>query len=99
MENEERRSPPDVTARPARVRSIQEYRLGDELLVYLPNAAVALVLNRPAVAIWELCDGRRTAEDIGQELGRWLGRPGEELLADVREGLAQLGGLGLLEAR
>ena len=84
--------------RPVRLSGTHEYRLGDELLVYLPCSETAHALNRSAVAIWELCDGTRTAEDISQELGRWLGRPGEELLLETRGGIAELCELGLLEA-
>ena len=56
-------------------------------------------LGYGAAAIWELCDGTRTVEEISRELGRWLGRPGEALFPDVRQGLARLSELGLLEAR
>jgi|SRR5438309_3993088 len=84
--------------RPVRLSGTHEYRLGDELLVYVPRSETAHALNRSAVAIWDLCDGSRTAEDISRELGQWLGRPGEALLADTRRGIADLCELGLLEA-
>jgi pyrroloquinoline quinone biosynthesis protein D len=83
--------------RPVRVSGTHEYRLGDELLVYVPHSETAHALNPSAVAIWELCDGTRTAEDISRELGHWLGRPGEALLPDTRRGIAELCELGLLE--
>jgi pyrroloquinoline quinone biosynthesis protein D len=84
--------------RPVRVSGAHEYRLGDELLVYVPNSETAHALNRSAVAIWEMCDGTRTPEEISRALGQWLGRPGEALLPDTRWGIAQLCELGLLEA-
>lgn len=92
-------TPDGAATRPGRLSGAQEYRLGDELLVYIPRTATAHALNRSAVAIWELCDGTRTTEEISQELGQWLGQPGEAMLSDVRRGVAQLGELGLLEAR
>ena len=85
-------------ARPVHLSGTHEYRLGDELLVYVPNSQTAHALNRSAVAIWQLCDGIRTAEDISRELGQWLGRPGEALLPDTQRGIAELFDLGLLEA-
>jgi pyrroloquinoline quinone biosynthesis protein D len=84
--------------RPIRVSGTHEYRLGDELLVYVPHSETAHALNRSAVAIWEMCDGTRTAEEISRELGQWLGRPGGTLLPDTRKGIARLCELGLLEA-
>lgn len=87
----------DIAVRPLRLKGRQEYRLGDELLIYVPSGEAAHALNRSAVAIWELCDGTRTAEDISRELGEWLGCAAEGLLPDVRQGLARLEDLGLLE--
>jgi pyrroloquinoline quinone biosynthesis protein D len=84
--------------RPVRLIGTHEYRLGDELLVYVPDSETAHALNRSAVAIWELCDGTRTAEDISRELGQWLGCPGDALLRDTHTGIAELCELGLVKA-
>ena len=84
--------------RPVRLSGTHEYRLGDELLVYVPDSETAHALNPSAVAIWDLCDGTRTAEDISRELGQWLGRPGDALLRDTRRGIAELCELGLVKA-
>lgn len=92
-------TPLHVGLQPSRLISVQEHRLGDELLIYIPRSETAHALNRSAVAIWELCDGTRTVEDISRELGQWLGHPSEALLPDVRRGIDQLCELGLLEAR
>ncbi|MGH7389314.1 MAG: PqqD family peptide modification chaperone [Candidatus Rokuibacteriota bacterium] len=84
--------------RPSRLAGVREYRLGAELLLYVPERAAAHALNPAAAAIWQLCDGTRTEEEIGEELARCLGRPGRELGADVRQGLARFRELGLLHA-
>lgn len=84
--------------RPRQLPDAKVYRLGEELLIYVPGLETAHALNRSAVAIWELCDGTRTIEDICGEIGDCLRRPGEELAADVRAGLARLEALGLLQA-
>ena len=90
---------PAAPPRPVRRRAVHEYRLGDELLVYVPNVETAYALNRAAVAVWELCDGTWTDEEISRELGWWLGSTSEALLPDVRTGIARFRELGLLETR
>ncbi|HTD45866.1 MAG TPA: PqqD family protein [bacterium] len=88
-----------ATIRPARLSGTEEHRLDEELLVYVPRSEKAFTLNRSAVAIWELCDGTRTVEEITEELGQCLGRSGTALLTDVIQGITRLHELGLLELR
>ena len=88
-----------ATARPTRLGGTEEHRLDDELLVYVPRSEQAFTLNRSAVAIWELCDGTRTVEEITEELGQCLGRSRTTLLTDVIKGVTRLHELGLLELR
>src|SRR6266550_7913311 len=85
-----------AVARPVRLSGTHEYRLGDELLIYVPHSETAHALNPSAVAIWHLCDGTRTAEDISRELAEWLGCSGETLLPETRAGVESLCELGLL---
>jgi pyrroloquinoline quinone biosynthesis protein D len=55
-----------------------------------------LLLNAPAAAVLELCDGRRTLADLLAVLGRrYRARP-EELTRDVAEFLSSLRARGLL---
>jgi hypothetical protein len=75
----------------------EEYRPGDGLLVHVSPGGTAYALNQSAAAIWQLCDGARTVEEITEELGQWVGRSTVALLPDVIEGVAQLHALGLLE--
>ena len=65
----------------------------------LVRSEQAFTLNRSAVAIWELCDGTRTVEEITEELGQCLGRSRTTLLTDVMRGVNRLHELGLLELR
>ena len=77
-------APDPVTAvRPSRAADARVYPLGDEALVYIPAAAAAYALNRSALAIFELCDGRRTVADIGRECAETLGCAPDALLPDV----------------
>jgi hypothetical protein len=68
-------------------------------MVYVPPGETAYALNPSAAAIWTLCDGTRTVEEITEELGQCVGHSGEALLPDVIEGVARLQELGLLEFR
>ena len=77
-------------SRPVRQDGVRAYQLGGESLLYVAEAETAHALNASAMAIWELCDGTRTAEQIAEELGRWLDRPAATLLEDVEHGLSQL---------
>ncbi len=86
-------SPP---SRPVRQAGVRAYHMGRESLLYVADAETAHALNTSAMAIWELCDGTRTAEQIAEELGRWLDRPAETLLDDVEHGLSQLASLKLV---
>ena len=93
----DRTGPPKVPSRPVRASAAREYQLGDELLLYVGNRESAYALNESARAIWDLCDGTRTADDIARELARIVGLPVENLRTDVDRTVVELLGRGLLE--
>jgi hypothetical protein len=87
---------------PCRLNGIEEYSLGEEMLLYFPDFEKGFSLNSSSKAIWELCDGRHTLAEISQELGQRLGVSGNELLlnellSDVIVTITQLRDLGVLE--
>jgi pyrroloquinoline quinone biosynthesis protein D len=86
-----------VAIRPNRLDGAEEHPLGDELVVYVPPGETAYALNLSAVAIWQLCDGTRTVEEIAEELGPCVGSSGASLLPDVIQGVTRLHELGLLQ--
>jgi pyrroloquinoline quinone biosynthesis protein D len=92
-------APDGTVTRPARLSGVEEHPLGEELLVYDPRSETAYALNRSAVAIWLLCDGTRTVEEITNELGQFVGLSGAALLPDVIQGVTRLHESGLLEFR
>lgn len=92
-------TPDGSAARPARLSGTEEYPIGEELLVYVPRSGTAYALNRSAAAIWHLCDGIRTIEEITEELGQWISRTRATLLPDVTQGVTRLHEWGLLELR
>ena len=87
---------------PCRLNGIEEYSLGDEMLLYFPNFEKGFSLNSSSKEIWELCDGRHTLIEISQEIGQRLGVSATdlllcELLSDVIATTTQLRDLGILE--
>ena len=54
-----------VAARPkARAEGVVVRELDEEVLVYDLDTHRAVCLNGAAAAVWRLCDGRRTPDDI-----------------------------------
>ena len=53
-------------------------------------------LNRPAAAVWEQCDGRRTTRDIATELADAYDVEFDDALNDVEELVVWLADSGLL---
>jgi hypothetical protein len=87
-----------VPTRPtARTEGIVVRELPDEVLVYDLGTHKAVCLNSTAAAVWRLCDGRRTGEEIRRALEKSAGGAVPEEL--VWLALEQLGKDGLLEAR
>jgi hypothetical protein len=70
----------------------------DELVAYSPASSQAVSLNVSARAIFELCDGTRTVDDICNELSGSAGMPPDALRADVQGAIEQMRDLGLLVA-
>lgn len=50
--------------RPERVNGIEEQRAGEDLVLYDPRAGRLHHLNPTAAAVWRLCDGTSTLDDI-----------------------------------
>jgi hypothetical protein len=58
-----------ITARPCRGAHIEERPAGSELVLFDPIGGRLHVLNPTAAAIWRLCDGSRSANEIAGTLG------------------------------
>lgn len=86
----------DENGVPCRMSWVKQHEAGGELLLYRDKRQPGLTLNPSARAIWELCDGRRSILAISDELGKRLSCPGEALLSDVGETVAQLAGARML---
>lgn len=86
-----------MEGKPRPLDGVEVLTLTDEMVLYLPGQELVVSLNPSAAAVWELCDGQTNVAGISQELGRVLGRPGQELLAEVEAAVGQLVDLGLVE--
>lgn len=69
----------------------------DELVIYAPGSSQAISLNASARAIWELCDGTRTLDDLCVELSGAAGLASDQLHEDVSGAITRLHELGLIK--
>jgi hypothetical protein len=65
---------------PHQLKGIEEFCLGDEMIIYLPGEEKGISLNSSAKMIWELCNGEYTVVEISQKLSQRLGFFDNELL-------------------
>lgn len=70
----------------------------DELVVCDPDREEVILLNPMAAAIWELCDGSRTAGEIVEDILACLSADRGEVLADVQRLLGEMERRGFLVA-
>lgn len=54
----------ELSETPCRNQSIEEHPIREEMVLYCPTDEAAYALNSSSRAIWELCDGRRSVEEI-----------------------------------
>jgi hypothetical protein len=87
-----------LTPRPLHTPGLVTSEVLDELVAYAPATSQAVSLNVSARAIFELCNGTRTVDDICDELSGSVGMPPDALRADVQAAIDQMRDLGLLVA-
>ena len=99
--------PPSATAesgspgeRPLRrTQGVECQRIGDELMALDSRTDRVHTLNGTIAAIWELCDGRRSAEEIAEVLSVSFDCSDvPELLTATRDALQSLAALDLIVA-
>jgi hypothetical protein len=56
----------------AREEQLVVQEIGDETVIYDERRDHVLRLNRTAALVWRLCDGRRTATELAEAVGRAL---------------------------
>ncbi len=88
---------PDGGSRPERRHGATAVELDHNVAIYDEVGQLLIMLNSSAAAVWELCDGRTTLDDMVRELAETLradataaGAIGEDVRLTVRK-LAELG--------
>jgi hypothetical protein len=85
-----------ANSKPAPRPGVLSCEVLDDMVVYCPDTSRAASLNESARAIWLLCDGKRTTEQICTELTTQFDVAPEQICNDVSAGLNRFYELGLL---
>lgn len=71
--------------------AVLEEDLGEELLLYTAQRDVVHVLNATGRAVWRLCDGNRTIQEIAQKVSHsFATSPEQNIEEDVKNVLESL---------
>ncbi len=82
---------------PTRTETIPGKDLGDEYVFYDAAGDSVHVLNATARAVYILCDGTRSIEEVARAIAGEYDVDEQTALRDVRETVARLVELGLLK--
>lgn len=72
-------------------------RIGDEVVVIKDNGLSTHILNKTATLIWEMCDGKRSIDEIAASLFDRFDVSLEEARADTRETIENLTKAGIIK--
>ena len=87
----------DTGWRPSRAPGIEERTAGSDLVLYDAAVGRLHVLNLTAAAVWRLCDGSKTVDDILQRVGvEFAFNSGDEPRSDIQGLLGNLREQGLI---
>lgn len=86
-------------SRPKWRDTVIEGRVIDELLLEVPSEHRSVWLNGAGKAIWELCDGSHTIDEIEAKLAERFSVADRDVAADVSATVGQLHSAGFLEIR
>jgi pyrroloquinoline quinone biosynthesis protein D len=89
---------PTSEDRPRRRADVVLQDVGGEAILIDPHTDEAHVLNGSAARLWQLCDGERTIEGLAAEFGAIYDLTAADVIEDVREVVAELAKLKLIEA-
>jgi hypothetical protein len=72
-------------------------RIGDDVVVIKDDGLATHVLNKTAAIIWELCDGKRSIDEIAAVLCERFDVSPEEARADTKETIENLTKVGIIK--
>lgn len=81
-------------------RRVSEFRLEEldgNLLLYHPGLTKTVHLNETASLIWQLCDGKRSSQEIADLLLETFPEEAAQVVKDVEAALARLADEGAVE--
>ena len=88
-----------ATATPTRRGQAWVRRGGDDTAVFNPETGALHLLNPSALAIWELCDGATTGQEMAGAIAELTALDIEAAAADVAVALSELERQGLIDGR
>jgi PqqD family protein of HPr-rel-A system len=86
-----------IEGRPERKGEAWVQREGDRTAIFNPETGLLHLLNPSALAIWELCDGQTTAEEMADAISEITGLDQETTVGDVEKALESLQEARLIE--
>jgi len=86
-----------MNTKPKRKENLVLEEIDDELLVADFSDSQLHVLNPTAAAVWEMCDGQRTAEEIADLLAEHFGLSPEQVRQDIAKIIGEFREKGLIE--
>jgi hypothetical protein len=87
----------DATWKPRHRGTLATEEIEEDLVLYDPDKDHVHLLNVSASAIFELCDGTRTAQEIAQEIAKLVTPGDHDIGKDVGQTLGELREKGLIE--
>ena len=88
---------PQPSTRPLRRAGTSAVELDDNLALYDDVGQLLIVLKRTAAAVWDLCDGSASVDDMARWLSKAHDAEPEVVGEDVRQTVRKLAELGLVE--
>ena len=87
----------DIKSRPKQVGEVWVRRESDQAAIYDPAAGALHRLNPSALAIWELCDGETTIEEMAAAVAELTSMQRSSAQHDVEAAIRKLAALGLVD--
>jgi hypothetical protein len=88
-----------LNKRPIRRADVWLRQARGETAIYDPDTGAVHMLNETALAIWQLCDGETTVEEMVVAIVELCGMHREIVVEDVDRILTEFGAAGLLTWR
>lgn len=79
-----------ASIRPIVAPNVIEHEIDEDLVLYDPRSDSVHVLNETAAAVWWLCDGKLTCQEIAGQIAQLYGKQLPDVETDVLETLQLL---------